>query len=130
MPAIVTVLTIGGAAGTYAYQRRVDRKVTLTEKRREVFADYILAVQSNLAGRRDNEAYQSAYAKIYIYGTDQVVRATSAFHNSVADRTGQIDGHNAADAYAKMLAAMRAECFSSSNLSAGEMKNLLPFSYR
>jgi hypothetical protein len=129
MPALVAILTIGGAAATYAYQRRVDRQVTLMEKRREVFTDYIVAFQRNISGNHDNEAYQTAYARIAIYGTDQVVRATSAFHNLVADRAGQIDGEQAADAYATMLSAMRAECFSASHLSTAEMKHFLPFGY-
>jgi len=43
MPLLIGALGIVGAAATYAYQKRVDRRTALVEIRRSVYRDYLNA---------------------------------------------------------------------------------------
>lgn len=127
VPVLVTTLSLAGAAGTYSYQRYVDRGASLTSKRREVYAGYVLALQRNLIGKVDVEEYQSALASIFIYGADEVVIAVAAFHNEVADKRGTINSERATKLYAAMVSAMRADSFESSKLTVDQLQQLVPF---
>ena len=130
MPLVAALIAAILAIPAYLINARINRNETLLAKRREVFATYVTAVQLNMIGQREPAIYQEAYANIFIYGTDDVIRAVSAFHEEMADKAGQIDGTRAADAYARMVLTMRADCFASSKLSLPELKTLLPFKYQ
>lgn len=113
----------------YRANAKTTRNETLLAKRREIFAEYVKVVQLNMIGHNNAAAYQSAFANLFIHGTDDVIRAVSSFHNSMADKVGNINSLEAAENYARMIMLMREDCFSSTKLGIEDLKKLLPFKH-
>lgn len=130
MPLAAAFIAAMLAIPAYLVNARINRNEVLLAKRREVFAAYIKAIQLNIVAKKDQAEYHEAYASIFIYGTDEVIRTVRAFHDEMADKAGRIDGPRAAEAYARMVSAMRSDCFSSSKLGVDELKRLAPFEYK
>jgi hypothetical protein len=135
IPLIVTVLTIFGAALTYAYQRIVDRKTALVELRRNAYREF---VSSFLAGFIDTDSakeksmlFHSLQTDLLIVGSDEVIRKVGAlckyFQETNHDRFSR-DAAMGRRFLADVCLAMRADCFEKSALSIEEIEPLVPLS--
>lgn len=82
MPLVIAVLGIAGAAGTYSYQRRVDRRTALIEIRRSAYRNYLNAfmAMSDSPDRIEDirrRHYQSE-VELLVVGSDLVVQKIGA----------------------------------------------------
>lgn len=130
IPLIVTALTIFGAAGTYAYQRVIDRRTALVELRRVAYREF---VSTFLAGFLDDNSAKEKAKFLYslqtdllIVGSDDVIRKVGALGNYMKE--GNRDASKVRGPLADVCVAMRADCFEESALSSKEIEPLVPIS--
>jgi len=133
VPIAVAVLTIGGAAVTYAYQRTVDRRNALVELRRAAYRDYLAAFldmsnSSEWVAEITNR-HNKAEIDLLVVGSDRVVQQVGDLHRYYSetnhDRFNR-DAENVRRLVAQVAKAMRSDCFEESNLSIDQISDLVP----
>jgi hypothetical protein len=136
LPLLATALGIFGAAGTYAYQKRVDRRNQLMDMRRAAYRDF-LNVLADL-GETSNAPhvatkYRMSRVDLFVIASDEVIKTMFEFINSFpADKTDSfhVDEHARAIKFADMVRAMRADGYESTSLSTDELVKLSPMKFR
>jgi hypothetical protein len=133
IPLLVAVLSIIGAAATYTYQKKVDRKSALVEMRRLAYRNYLSAfmAMSDSPNRVDDirRALYQSEVELLVVGSDLVVQAVgklSGFYAATNDERFNRDGSEVRRLVAEICKAMRADCFEKSNLSIEEIRALVP----
>lgn len=132
-PFLIAILSVAGAAGTYAYQRIVDRKSALIEMRRVAYRDYLSAfiAMSDSPERVEDirQRYYQAEVELLVVGSDEVIQAVGKLSNFYAvtndDRFNR-DAGEVRRLVAEICKAMRSDCFEESNLSIEEIRAIVP----
>jgi hypothetical protein len=132
-PLLVAVLSLVGAAGTYSYQRKVDRKSALVEIRRTAYRNYLGAFMA-MSDSPDNvedirRKYYQSEVELLIVGSDPVIQAVgklSGFYAATNDDRFNRDASEVRHLVAEICKAMRVDCFEKSNLSIEEIRALVP----
>lgn len=120
-----------GAGGFFAYgrQKRIDRREELIRKRREIYAKFLVALQSFAQVHSDQAQldYSLTKAEIQVYGSDKVVMAQSRL-STLLEKVGRTpeDGPRTINAYAELVHSMREDCYESTRLSVDELVKLAP----
>lgn len=133
MPVLVTGVTILGAAFTYAYQRRVDRRSALVEIRRVAYRQYLNAfmAMSDSPETLENirrEFYQSE-VELLVVGSDSVIQKVGELSSFYAETNHDRLNRDASEVrrlVAETCRAMRADCFERTSLSITEIQALVP----
>jgi hypothetical protein len=91
IPLIVATVSIVGAAITYAYQKRVDRKSALVELRRSAYREYIksfMAMTNNTNGDKAiSNQFNLVELHMLVVGSDEVIRRGARFLPSMVPQT-------------------------------------------
>lgn len=132
-PFLIAILSVAGAAGTYAYQKIVDRKSALIEMRRAAYRGYLGAFfeMSDSPERVEDirRKYYQAEVELLVVGSDAVIQAVGKLSNFYAvtndDRFNR-DGAEVRRLVAEICKAMRADCFEESKLSIEEIRAIVP----
>jgi hypothetical protein len=133
MPLLLAVLTIAGAAITYAYQRMVDRRNQLVELRRTAYQELLISLQSYLESRSeaDRVSFSIARTRAFLVASDAVAMAAGSFVAAALKRDGAApDGAAVLDRYAAMVIAMRRDCFEKTELSNADIVRISPVVWR
>lgn len=133
MPVAIALLTLGGAAATYAYQRSVDRKTALVELRHAAYRSYLHSFMAmSDSPKRIEEirrAYYQAEVELLVVGSDDVVKSVGAlsrfYMDTNADRLNR-DVGEVRRLVAEVCRAMRADCFEKTKLTNDEVRALVP----
>ena len=132
-PFLLALVSVVGAAGTYAYQKRVDRQSALLEMRRTAYRDYLnafMAMSDSQALMDDiRRKYYQSEVELLVVGSDAVVQAVGNLSNFYAVTNDNRFNRDAAEVrrlVAEICKAMRADCFEKSALSTDEIKALVP----
>ncbi|PYB77856.1 hypothetical protein [Rhizobium wuzhouense] len=132
-PFLVVILSVAGAAGTYAYQKIVDRNSALIEMRRAAYRNYLGAfiAMSDSPERVEDvrRKYYQAEVELLVVGSDQVIQAVGKLSNFYAATNHDRFNRDAAEVrrlVAEICKAMRADCFEESNLSIEEIRAIVP----
>ncbi len=130
VPLLVTALSVVGAAATYAYQRRVDRQVSLIEDRRSLYRDFIISIvdvaESN-NGATEIGKYKRKLVEVHLFGSDEVIRATADF--TCLNQIKTSSPSDKAAKFAFLEAAMRRDCYESTDIDAQELQTMLPVTF-
>jgi hypothetical protein len=133
LPLLVAALGIVGAAITYGYQKRVDRKTALVELRREAYRNYLSAfmAMSDSPERMEEvrRRYYQAEVELLVVGSDSVVQkvgALSRFYADTNDDRFNRDVNEVRRLVAEVCRSMRADCFERSGLTTEEVQALVP----
>lgn len=133
MPVAVALLTIAGAAATYAYQRSVDRRTDLVELRRAAYRNYLHAfmAMSDSPERIEDirRAYYQAEVDLLVVGSDSVVKSVGALSRFYADTNADRFNRDADEVrrlVAEVCRGMRSDCFEKTYLTNDEVKALVP----
>jgi hypothetical protein len=132
-PIIIAVLSVMGAAATYAYQKRVDRRSALVEIRRAAYRNYLNAFMAMTDSPEPFEdirrKYYQSEVELLVVGSDLVIQAAGDLSNFYAatnhDRFNR-DGSEVRRLVAEICKAMRADCFEKSKLSIEEIRAIVP----
>jgi len=133
LPILIAVLPIVGAAGTYAYQRKADRKSALVEIRRAAYRNYLnsfMAMSDTPEAMDDiRRKYYQAETELLVVGSDAVIQRVGALSRFYAitnhDRFNR-DASEVRKLVAEVSRAMRDDCFEKTNLSIDDIKALVP----
>ena len=133
MPLLIAALTIFGVAGTYAYQKRVDRRSALVEIRRDTYRSYLNAfmAMSDSPERIEEirRRYYQSEVELLVVGSDNVVQKVGALSRFYAETNNDRFNRDAAEVrrlVAEICRAMRADCFEKSDLTTEEVQALVP----
>jgi hypothetical protein len=133
IPLLVTVLTILGAAMTYAYQRVVDRKTALVEIRRIAYREYLgsfMAMSDNTDSVKEiSKHFNTIETDLLIIGSDEVIRKAGALSSYYAETNRDRfngDVPKTRRLVADVCKAMRTDCFEKSVLTTEEIQLLVP----
>lgn len=131
VPVLVSIVTALAAIGTYAWNKRVDRKHALIKIRRSVYRDYVLAiadVSHSANGKEEVQCYQKKLAELHLIASDEVLLACAEF--TALYRLSADPGSDArAEKYSKLEMAMRRDCFEKTKITAGKLREMLPFTF-
>jgi hypothetical protein len=133
IPLFVTVLTIIGAAVTYAYQRIVDRKTALMELRRTAYREYLTSFMAMSNNVDSDKAVSNRFIVVetdfLVVGSDEVIKKAGAlstyYYETNNDRFNR-DVPTTRRLVADVCKAMRADCFEKSLLTTAEIQLLVP----
>lgn len=132
-PLLIAVLSVAGAAGTYAYQRRVDRKSALVEMRRAAYRNYLTAffAMSDSPEMVDDirRRYYQSEVDLLVVGSGSVIQTAGKLSNYYAATNHDRFNRDAAEVrrlVAEICKAMRADCFEKSKLSIDEIRAIVP----
>jgi len=130
LPILVAVLTIAGAAATYAYQKRVDRQNQLIDLRRASYQELLTSLQRYLDKRTDEnrQEFSAARTRAFIVASDEVAVAVGKFVAASVNQIGvsRPDGEAVLRLYAEMVIAMRRDCFEQTRLMPSEVVEIAP----
>jgi hydroxylamine reductase (hybrid-cluster protein) len=133
LPLLVTALSIAGAAGTYAYQKYVDRRTALVEIRRSAYREFLKAfmAMSDSPERVEEirRRYYQSEVELLIVGSDQVIQkvgALSRFYAETNDDRINRDVREVRRLVAEICRSMRSDCFEKTNLTTDEVQALVP----
>jgi hypothetical protein len=133
IPVLVAALSIIGAAITYAYQRRVDRRSALVEIRRSAYRNYLnsfMAMSDSPERIEDvRRAYYQSEVELLVVGSDSVVQsvgALSRFYTETNEDRFDRDAKEVRRLVAEVCRAMRSDCFEKTDLSITEIQALVP----
>jgi len=133
LPLVVAVLSIAGAAGTYAYQKYVDRRTALVEIRRTAYRNYLNAFMalSDSPDRVEDirRRYYQSEVELLVVGSDSVVQnvgALSRFYARTNEDRFNRDANEVRRLVAEVCRSMRADCFEKSDLTIEEIQALVP----
>jgi len=123
MAALVAVL---GGAAVYGYQRSIDRKITLAERRREVYVDFLSGLVD--AANGDSTRHLRARIEALVVGSDNVVRQLADYNRIAEELCGTVDTTSTEfkDVLAKVTIAMREDVFEKTSISEQDYSDLLP----
>ncbi|WP_136616461.1 MULTISPECIES: hypothetical protein [Mesorhizobium] len=133
LPLLATALSIAGAAGTYAYQKYIDRRTALVEIRRSAYCNYLNAFMAmSDSPERVEEVRRSYYqseVELLVVGSDPVIQRVGALSRFYAETNH--DRHNrdvneVRRLVAEVCRSMRADCFEKSDLTTDEVQALVP----
>ena len=133
LPLWIAVLTIIGAAVSYAYQRRVDRVSALVEMRRQAYRNYLGAFMSMSDSPERVEEIRRTYYQsevdLLVVGSDEVAKrvgALSRFYSETNDDRFNRDANEVRRLVAEICRAMRQDCFEQTELTIDEIQALVP----
>lgn len=133
IPLIVAALSIVGAAATYAYQRRVDRKLALVDMRRVAYRNFLNAfmAMSDTPERIEEvrRRYYQAEVELLVVGSDEVIQKVgelSGFYSATNDDRFNRDAGEVRRLVAEVCQAMRSDCFQKSGLTTEEVQAIVP----
>ena len=133
LPLLVTALSIGGAAGTYAYQKYVDRRTALVEIRRAAYREFLKAfmAMSDSPERFEDirRRYYQSEVELLIVGSDRVIQnvgALSHFYAETNDDRFNRDVPEVKRLVAEVCRSMRSDCFEKADLTTEEVQALVP----
>ncbi len=132
-PIIAAIILVTGGAGAYGWQKWVDRKNALIEIRRSIYQEVLAAFSTQLLSpSSENLVALGIYrSKLFLVASDEVVKTLGNFfelaiqNNNVSDPDVKI----VMSAFAKMIIAMRKDCFEKTNLSEKEIILSSPMSW-
>lgn len=130
IPIFVAALSIAGAAATYAYQRKVDRKASLIENRRTLYRDFIISivdVAESVNGVAEIKVFRKKLVEVHLFGSDEVIRATDNF--TCLYRTENPSSADKIEKFALLEAAMRRDCYESTDIGPEELQAMLPVKF-
>jgi hypothetical protein len=133
IPIILTVLSLVGAAVTYAYQKFVDRRTALVETRRTAYRNFLNAfmAMSDSPERIEEirRRYYQSEVELLIVGSDDVVQkvgALSRFYAETNENRQSRDAQTVRRLVANICKSMRDDCFEKTNLTVAEIETLVP----
>jgi len=133
VPILVAAMSVVGAAATYAYQRKVDRRSALIELRRTAYRNYLNAfmAMSDSPERIEDirRNYYQSEIDLLVIGSDEVIQQVgmlSQFYASTNHDRFNRDSAEVRRLVAEICKTMRADCFEKTSLSTDEIKALVP----
>jgi hypothetical protein len=133
LPILIAAVSIGGAAVTYAYQKRVDRQTTLLEMRRSTYRIYLQAFYAMTDNRNGVKEIIDEHLRLksdlMLVGSDRVIQSVGALSRYYSDTNSNgpdRDLTTVKNLVANLIIAMRADCFESSGLKFEEIQTLVP----
>jgi hypothetical protein len=133
IPLIVTALGVLGAAITYTYQRRVDRKTALIELRRKAYRDYLRAFLSMTDSNERDEKIRhdllEAEFELLVIASDRVIKeigALSQYYSETNDDRFNRNAPKVRALVAEVCRAMRQDCFERTDLTIDEIQAVVP----
>jgi len=117
---------------TYRMQKFADRKSTLIELRRKVYADYLGALFKQVAANtpENNSNHNLRLMELSVVSSDEVVRRVGELKQYLMDpetRVGNIENGKANELVANTILSMRRDCFEKSDLSSKDVIKIVPF---
>jgi len=140
IPLLVTILTIFGAAITYAIQKIADRKNELIIRRRQIYTDFLASLSKQISAphQTNRMTLDMKRAEIFLLASDKVALAVGDFfriskkvakEESLQGSANDESKITFLESYAKMVLAMREDCFEKSNLNAKQAVAAMPIGY-
>lgn len=133
LPVLVTMLGVAGAAGTYAYQKIIDRRSALIDLRREAYRGYLnsfMAMSDSPERIEDiRRRYYQSEVELLVVGSDRVVQQVgvlSRYYSETNQDRFNRDAQEVRRLVARVCQAMRADCFEKSNLTIDDVQALVP----
>ena len=129
--AVVSATILGSL--TYVWQKYVDRKEALIALRQQEYNrflnDYINAISDE--SPQSLAIYHQAFQRLFVVGSDEVIRTTGALNNSLASTSGRPRSSKEIDEIQHLLVemykAMRNDCFEKTQITDDELRQLSPF---
>ena len=138
MPVIVALIATIGAAATYAWQKKLERRNEFLKQRREAYTALIVALNRQITNKSPDSLLQlnEARAECFLVSSDEVAKSTGRFFQSTKKvaKEEKLQG-TASDPkgmlkyYADMVLAMRQDCFEASKLTIAETVDCMPVEY-
>ncbi|MCR4282635.1 MAG: hypothetical protein NUV72_06375 [Bauldia sp.] len=133
LPLLITALSIAGAVGTYAYQKRVDRRTALIEIRSAAYREYLKGFMAmSDAPERVEEIRRRHYQNevdLLLVGSDTVIQSVGALSRSYAETNDDRFNRDVLETrrlVANVCRAMRTDCFEKTDLAMEEVQALVP----
>ena len=128
-PALAIIFTAIVGAGTYRYQKWLDRQASLVELRRAKYVEYLNAL-IGIGGETTPDAlmsYRKARAALIVCASDTVVVCVGKFNNYMTSTpSSNRNPDHYKDLLTEMVLRMRRDCFEKSKLDYSEFKIMLP----
>lgn len=140
MPLAITLLTILGAAITYRLQKNIDIKNDLIKQKRDVYRKLLseLSLQISNAKGEVPHKLNALRGEVFVISSDEVTLRVGTFFTAMlkVSHDEKMQGsandesvENMLDSFAKMVLAMRKDCFEQSNLTLEQIQSAMPFGY-
>lgn len=130
MPLAIAFVAAAAALLGYSHQKRLDRRNDLVTRRREAYSA-LLRVFTKIVTANSPDVqheYHLCRADIYLIGSDRVVEEVRNLHDMIAvDGSTRSGAAEKLDAYARVVFAMRRDCFERTRLTVDQLKKLSPF---
>lgn len=130
MPIVITA--IGGVAA-YAIQKTIDRRSNIAGMRRDFYSEFLDTWVMRHTGRSNKEIeakYSRLRLRLYVVSSDEVIRtfyAISSYLDKASTRALTVSEANEFKRLlAKMILAIRRDCYEKSRLHVDEVANFMP----
>jgi len=138
MPILVTLLATIGAALTYLWQKKLDRRNEFLQQRRKAYTALIVALNRQITNQSVSNLVQlnEARAECFLVSSDEVAKSTGRFFHATKKVANEEKLQGSANDpkgmlkyYAEMVLSMRHDCFEKSNLNIAETMEFMPIEY-
>ncbi|MBN9073313.1 MAG: hypothetical protein J0H34_17310 [Rhizobiales bacterium] len=134
MPLVAAALSIVGAAMTYAWQRSIDRRDKLREKKQIAYEAFLHGLyNASEEIHRDpssdvmHDRFQLARLSVFLFAPDDVVEKAGRYVLLIQDKGGiPVERRRA---FAEMIKSMRADTFEKTKLSSEQIIRLAPLNH-
>lgn len=127
---IIAALIARQSVKRYREQRAIDRKEEVTKRQREEYERYLTAfwdVQRFAHTEHHQQAlaiYQTARDNLLFYASDEGLLRVNKFHKYIVDRptNDERDEDEVKTLYARMVIALRKDCYGKTDLTVDQIK--------
>lgn len=140
LPAIVVVLSTLGGGALYTYQKSIDRHLSLIQLRREFYGEFLESWSrvylSKSPDAQEKARYGAMRLRLFTVASDDVVREFGQLNLALNRAHAAQPGAGLAgdefevtrERLARLMSAIRADCFERSDLPMSDVEQLLPLS--